>query len=566
VTDTERLQLCELIVRKIEGTLTNEEAALLNETLERHQEAVDLYVDLAVLYASLSKPGKVSLLETASEDHTGRQLDNLLLELSRAEDCAEPLPADPQAEPELIQRVQREKIVHNVSRTSLALLAVSAAAMLLLVLFVKFAPVPSKGLIGTLCRSIDARWLDPSGTLRDGCDLYSGPLHLAKGYAEIQTDQGATIILQAPVELELESPSQLVLKRGSVTVNIEHSQTHYVVRTPSASVVDFGTEFGVYVDSIGDTYAHVYQGEVELRSGDNPLQFTSSLKLTRGQGGQANAGGLRPWNAGAQAPFIRSEEFAIRCKAAKGSPYHRWKAWSLEVSRDPDLVAYYTFERDPQQPGVLVNMARATAGRLNGTIKSDSLIDTSAWNQGPWPEKTALTFDRARSSYVEVASDPDLGINGPITMAAWICVSDPKDGGHIAACRLDRSTINYQFGYRSPNSPYWTRRMHLARKVGTDTSSVRDWAFSEPVAEQFGWIHIAATHDNHTVRYYINGSLVDAKSWIYKQERVEAELLIGTTYHGYDESRFDGRMSELAIFKRVLSEDEIRDMYQAGKP
>jgi hypothetical protein len=438
--------------------------------------------------------------------------------------------------------------------------------MLLLVLFVRFAPVSSKGLIGTLSRSVDARWLDPSGRLRDGCDLYPGPLHLVKGYAEIRTDEGAEIILQAPVELELESPSQLTLRRGRVTVNIEQSRTHYVVRTPNATVVDFGTEFGVHVDSIGDTYTHVYQGEVELRSGSNPLQFDSSLRLMCGQGGQADAGGLRPWNADHHAPFVRAEEFGIRYKALKGSAYHRWKAHSLQFSRDPDLVAYYTFERDPERPQVLVNMAAATAGRLDGTIKRGDQIETSAWDQGQWPEKTALTFDRTREHYVDVPSAPDLSINGPITVAAWIHAADPKDGGHIVASRQEGSTINYQLGYRSPKSPFWMNRMHLARKVGSDTASVRDWMFSETLPERFGWIHIAATHDNQTVRYYINGSLVNARSWIYQQEPVEAGLLIGTTYYGFDESRFDGKMGELAILKRVLSEDEIRDMYQAGKP
>jgi hypothetical protein len=107
VTDIERLKLCELIIRKIEGRLSSEEAAALNDTLERHQEAIDLYVDFAVLYSSLSKPGEILLQGNGSE---GRHLDNLLLELSKAEACAEPLSVAAPDKPTLIHHVHRKRL------------------------------------------------------------------------------------------------------------------------------------------------------------------------------------------------------------------------------------------------------------------------------------------------------------------------------------------------------------------------------------------------------------------------------------------------------------------------
>ena len=58
-----------------------------------------------------------------------------------------------------------------------------------------------------------------------------------------------------------------------------------------ASVVDFGTEFGVYVDEGNHTLTEVYDGQVELRSGSDPLRTNQVLKLTEGQGGQAVAEG-----------------------------------------------------------------------------------------------------------------------------------------------------------------------------------------------------------------------------------------------------------------------------------
>jgi hypothetical protein len=63
------------------------------------------------------------------------------------------------------------------------------------------------------------------------------------------------------------------------------------VRTPTGTVVDYGTEFGVLVNDLGETEALVYKGKVGLRSGSDPIRSVTSLMLTEGQAGAVDSAG-----------------------------------------------------------------------------------------------------------------------------------------------------------------------------------------------------------------------------------------------------------------------------------
>jgi hypothetical protein len=210
-------------------------------------------------------------------------------------------------------------------------------------------------------------------------------------------------------------------------------------------------------------------------------------------------------------------------------------------------------------------MAAATAGLLNGTLGNGDKTTMPTWQQGRWPQTTALSFDRTRGQQIEIPSHPAISIDGPITVAAWIDCSGAGDGGHIISNRVAmRSQCNYQFGYRSPAMPGWKQGMHLARK--SDSADAANQICSKTLPQMSGWILIAATHDNETLKFYMNGQLVDTKYWPRKQPLAEGGLTIGSDYSSDDPSRFNGTIGEIIIARRVFTEEEMAEMYQAGKP
>ncbi len=554
-------QLTHLLMLSIEGSITEAEFRQLNTLLSDSAAARQIYYDFIASYIGLNDIEMLSMAESGQSAFLDQNLWNCLAD---AEKTAPAIP-QPKANESLTVLPPRDRVVHNFSKMSLVSLIVSAAAIILLIFFARTNPVTTTDPAAKVVNCIDAKWENASGQILPGCDLYPGPMKLTKGLAEIGFDNGTVAIIQAPAQFSIESACQLYLQQGQVVVKIDKtSEMPFVVRSPQASIVDYGTEFGVSVDAVNNTMTHVYQGKVELRSGSNPLRFEQRMTLTETQAGQANTQGRLSQKQGISSLFVRPAEFNARLKAAESS-YDRWTAYSFQLRRDPDLIAYYTFEKDAANPDTLINLAPSTSGSLDGALCSLNDKNKPAWTTGRWPRKTALQFDRSQKQQVEVAADPKLCTNGPVTVAAWIYCANAKDGGHILSNRIaPQELCNYQLGYQSPTSSDWKQNIHLARKKNTEDA--KNQIYSTKIPEQSGWLHIAATHDNQTVRFYLNGMLIDSKSWPHKQVVADAGLFIGSDSAPNDGSRFNGKMDEIVILGRAMTDIEIAEMYQAGRP
>ena len=71
---------------------------------------------------------------------------------------------------------------------------------------------------------------------------------LASGLMEITYDTGAKVILQGPVTYEVESKNGGFLSVGKLTGKVTTQAARgLTIRTPTATVTDLGTEFGVEV-------------------------------------------------------------------------------------------------------------------------------------------------------------------------------------------------------------------------------------------------------------------------------------------------------------------------------
>ena len=139
--------------------------------------------------------------------------------------------------------------------------------------------------VAVLTDQSDALWEPATMNPALGSMIKNVPCQLVEGYAKLTFMNGAEAILQAPVELTLESPEQLYLKNGNITIRVPESTEGFVVRTDTASVVDYGTEFGVTARAFGSTDTYVFEGQVELRSGEDPVFFKKSERLQSGYSG-----------------------------------------------------------------------------------------------------------------------------------------------------------------------------------------------------------------------------------------------------------------------------------------
>jgi hypothetical protein len=288
--DDELLEVNRLILELLDGTISDERFAALDRMIAEEPEAACHYAEFIAVNSALCKPGSVGTYVIAPTKVVGPDVDELLWQalaenekLGEAVEIEEPV-EEPKCEPEFVAKGAVAPHSRRVSRLSLCTAVVSTAALLMLLVYIQLTP-PRLPIVATLTETANVKWMDPSLPSAVDSELRIGSRKLLVGFAEIVFNKGAKVLVQAPSEFTLEGEDQIFLQSGKIFSTVPSSAVGFVVRTPGATVVDYGTEFGVVVYSSGQTEAHVFNGKVELRSGSDPIRFGSAAKLTAGMAG-----------------------------------------------------------------------------------------------------------------------------------------------------------------------------------------------------------------------------------------------------------------------------------------
>ena len=109
------------------------------------------------------------------------------------------------------------------------------------------------------CVLENEKWSTADSTFESGQSII-----LLEGVVVVEFRKGARVTLEGPANLEFLSDNSGFLQSGKLTAVVPDSAIGFEILTPSSRLIDHGTEFGVSVDSNGDTETHVFKGEVEL--------------------------------------------------------------------------------------------------------------------------------------------------------------------------------------------------------------------------------------------------------------------------------------------------------------
>ena len=112
-------------------------------------------------------------------------------------------------------------------------------------------------------------------------------LYLKRGVAEIEFAKGTRIVLEGPARLTIDGNNFCALDLGKLVARVETEEAKgFIVRTPTASITDLGTEFGVEVERSGQAQAHVFRGLIEIAHVAGPAGGVSSQPPQRVGAGQ----------------------------------------------------------------------------------------------------------------------------------------------------------------------------------------------------------------------------------------------------------------------------------------
>lgn len=421
----------------------------------------------------------------------------------------------------------------------------------------------------TLRRSVDLVWTDGASVYRDGDVLPNGLLQFGAGTAEIDFFCGATLIVEGPAVLDVESDWVVRVAEGRLRANVPPAARGFVVKAAGSEIIDLGTEFALEVGA-ENARVEVIDGEVELRGG-----LHDGNHLLTGQ---------RQWLRGTEQtqPLQKVSsrgDLHDRHAGAGQQQFENWRQHSLQLRSDERLIAYYPIvESDEsrdivnasqsghERDGISVGPVERTTGRF-GTMSA------------------GLRFGRP-GARVRTRLDGEFSA---LTFVSWVRI-DSLDHIYNALFMAD--------GYEN-GEPHWQIRndgrlmlsvmvdnnqpsTHFSKSENRIVSSagLARVYYSEPIwdiSKSGQWFHLAAVYDpaGRRVVQYVNGKQVGSES-INDKFHV-SELRIGPSEIGnwgqpfrktpaFAVRNLDGTIDEMALFNAALSPEEIQNLYQQGKP
>jgi hypothetical protein len=404
---------------------------------------------------------------------------------------------------------------------------------------------PEQAAVARLTGSQDAVW---SGeTPRIGEALQPGQtLELYRGFAQVTTALGAQAMLQGPCTIELtDSDNGLRLTSGSLLAYVPPSAVGFEVRTRNASIVDLGTRFGVAADPGGKTVLEVFTGEISVA----PItvgQIEPASIMIAGQSALVHDGNvaLKP-----DSPDPDTSRFAE--VIAFEQAFNQNNLRDLGLSGD-SLVAYYSFD---QPTGQFLLESR-------GLSLFDATIDRARWATGRTPDKSALSFfgQDERVVLSQEASE-HFDVQGSFTMSIWLKLDQGQEGW---VPLLTRGNDSWRLQARPTEKDlrlgfYVNNDENVAphHYTGLETNNI----------ETDRWCHVVVTgqktEEGSFTRLYLNGELQKEKL-LPLAPASDWPVMIGANAEQHEDFALKGLIDEIAFHQRVLSEEEVRRLYNAG--
>jgi ferric-dicitrate binding protein FerR (iron transport regulator) len=136
----------------------------------------------------------------------------------------------------------------------------------------------SAGQFAKLVRMQDCAWETNSAPAAVGAWLPRNVVHLQKGTVELQFADGARVIVEGPAKFEPRGADRAFLSVGKLVATVPKQAIGFTIDTPTATIVDLGTEFGVETNP-QSTEIQVFKGKVEVRPDSKRGDTSSAAKI-----------------------------------------------------------------------------------------------------------------------------------------------------------------------------------------------------------------------------------------------------------------------------------------------
>lgn len=456
-----------------------------------------------------------------------------------------------------VARMDAKKVVRfPIVRWAAGLAAAAAVVTLALV-------IHSRAPVATLAQVDGAVWSSAAVDL--GARLKPGRLRLEKGAAVIAFDRGARVVLEGPADFEVLGRNASVLRFGKLRAQVPTSAHGFKVETPQFTAVDIGTEFGCDLALNGTGELHVFVGKVDMKNGD---ARSAATQLSENQAMRIARGVTTPITAQPYS-FLSENELARRELARKGDALGAWRMASRQLDEHPATVMHLDFEGGSD--AAVPNRARRAPPNSNATVVGCKPAE------GRWPGKRALAFQREEDRLAVALP----GQFESLTLLAWL---------RVESLHARHNSLLMGHSFRAGEVHWYlygdgTLGLGILPTTPAAEGGWRTFLSLPAVGPQNlgSWIFVATVFDGATgaVTHYLNGEPVGSKVLGVRVPLQLAVADIGNRAErlsdpewaktkprkpGDAPGNFNGRIDELAVLSTPLGAEEIRRLFQQGKP
>lgn len=393
---------------------------------------------------------------------------------------------------------------------------------------------------------------------RVGETIPPGSMVWDAGLLQLEFYCGATVVVEGPAAIEILDESRVVCRAGRLWVHVPEPARGFAVLAPAFELVDLGTEFGLNVGDDGAAEVHVFDGKVELYDLESNRNLATRREVNAGNAlTVARDGTSKPTSARA-ADFVTPTRLSRLADARQQGQLREWQAFRDSLRDDPRVVAYFPFDRNDDD-------RRLIGHGPNGSFLAGAIVGCE-WSEGRWPDKTSLQFKRP-GDRVRITVPGEFE---SLTYSAWLRVDglDRKQNSILLTDGFGKNGLHWQI--RQDGTLVLGMRYAKNRSYNYDTDSIFN------LFRLGQWVHLATVYDadQSRVTHYVNGTL-------NKRERLRRSadglLKIGnatignwsapTARHRESSVRnFNGRIDELIVFGQALDDEEVRRIYEVGRP
>ncbi|MFT5301517.1 MAG: ferric-dicitrate binding protein FerR (iron transport regulator) [Mariniblastus sp.] len=410
----------------------------------------------------------------------------------------------------------------------------------------------TREILAVVSKSHGARLSVPEVALNLGVgdEVRSGVYDLTGGFVELTFGNGVEVIVESPALFEIETEMRMVLSSGRLSAIVSPQGEGFTVETPSADMVDLGTEFAIEVshDGQGDDEFHVFRGEILVKpKSDKHLRQIGLL------GGQATRIDHRTSTpAGIDIDhqrFIRNFDTAPM--------EYRNHVMKLE----PDVYYLMRLEADGR---TLRNEVDDLAHANVFTSNTEFLHWAPGFNGG-----TAFRMNGMNTETYAVAADYPKSQDDQLTVVAWVYAETRPWWGSIAKnweqSREPNRRGQFHFGLFELSG---VLEAHI-----NDNDNVEQIVMDTIPLPLHRWQHVAMVADGSVLRLYRNGQEVAATPYngLNGNPRIK-QLAIGNKLGDDslsparpDSGFWDGSIDHLAIFNKALTPLQIRQLFATGE-